>query len=143
MFRKLLNIPKSIEIDWAYPRLISSVIDKDILFDWGLYQITSKNSNKESLLYIGKAWHNFNDRIKSHNKKWLDIYDGDKYVRLGHLNTKITEKQLFDIESAIIFDLNPIHNIQSTKTDNPSDEYDIFNTGYRGKVPQFVRTKEH
>jgi hypothetical protein len=143
MFRKLLNIPKNIEIDWSYPRLISTVIDEDILFDWGLYQITSKTAQNEYLLYIGKAWLNINDRVKNHNKKWLDLYEGDKYIRLGHLNTKVTEKQLLDIESAIIFELNPIHNSQSTKTYTPSDEYDIYNIGYRGQVPQLIRTKEH
>ena len=143
MFRKLLTIPKKIEIDWSYPKLISSVIDEDVLFDWGLYQITTKMDKKEYLLYIGESWHNFNRRIKDHDKKWLDLYDGEKYVRLGHLNTKVTKKQLLDIESAIIFDIKPIQNIKSTQTYNPSDEYDIYSTHYRGKVPQLVRTKEH
>jgi hypothetical protein len=143
MFRKLLNIPKKIEIYWSYPILISSVIDDDILFDWGLYQITTKINKKENLLYIGESWHNFNDRIKAHYKKWLDLYEGDKYIRLGHLKTKVTQKQLLDIESAIIFDIKPIQNIKSTQTYNPSDEYDIYSNGWRGKVPKLVKTKEH
>ncbi len=143
MFRKLLNIPKKIEIDWSYPILISSVIDEDVLFDWGLYQISTKINKKEHLLYIGETWHNFNKRIKDHNKKWLDLYEGDKYIRLGRLKTKVTEKHLLDIESAIIFELKPTQNIKSTQTYKPSDEYNICSNGWRGKVPKLVRTKEH
>ena len=143
IIRKIFNIPKDIEIDWSYPKLISTVINEKELFNWGIYQITTKTNEIDDLLYIGKAWLNFNDRIKDHNKKWLDFYDGDKYVRLGRLNTKVKEKELLEIESAIIFELKPIQNIKSTQTYSPSDEYDIYSIGYRGQVPKLIKTKEH
>jgi predicted GIY-YIG superfamily endonuclease len=147
MLRKIFKIPKKVSIEWSYPLKVDAVLsqipdDKS----WGLYQISTKTESGITFLYIGKSWKNYHKRLKSHKsgkKAWFDNYLGEKYVRFASFHTRITEKQLDEIESAVIFETKFIENTQSTISYNVSHEYEIKSNGNRGKVPSIIKTIEH
>lgn len=121
----------------------------------GIYYISRKFGEKESILYIGKTTYNFWSRLDSHNEYWLDTYRGKKAVRLGRIISpkNISDADLKglinDAEKTIIFYLsnldehNPVANVVSTKSTNFDNVLKIKNCGYRGQLPEEIFIPEN
>ena len=116
--------------------------------DIGIYYISRKFGENQSILYIGKTTYNFGSRLESHKEYWIDTYRGEKYVRLGRIvhPKNISEEELKtlinDAERTLIFYLSNmdeyklIANIVSTKSTNFDNILKITNIGYRGQLPK-------
>lgn len=148
MFQKIKEMfifPKKITIEWSYPKKVDGVLSSPTSKDenWGLYQISTKTESEIKFLYIGKSWNDYHKRLKSHKKSWFDHYEGEKYVRFGSFRTKITEQQLDEIESAVIFQTKLIQNNKSTISYRVSNEYKISSNGNRGEVDALIETLRH
>lgn len=138
---------KRITIEWSYPIEINSILQKECMNDIGIYYISRKFGEKQSILYIGKTTYSFWSRLESHKEYWLDSYRGKKYVRLGRIihPNNISEQELKelinDAERTIIFYLSNIDghelvaNVVSTKSTNFDNILWITNVGYRGQLP--------
>lgn len=121
---------RRITIEWSYPIEINSILQKECVNDIGIYYISRKFGEKQSILYIGKTTDCFQRRLKSHKEDWLDTYRGKKFVRLGRIISpkNISEAELKelinDAERTIIFYLSNLDehelvaNVVSTKSTN-------------------------
>lgn len=139
---------RRITIEWSYPIEINSILEKESMNDIGIYYISRKFGEKQSILYIGKTTYNFRSRLQSHKEYWLDTYKGKKYVRLGRIISpkNISEQELKvlinDAERTLIFYLSNVEkcqlvaNIASTKSTNFDNILKIKNIGYRGQLPK-------
>ena len=119
---------KKIKIEWSYPVEFSAILKTEAMNDIGIYYISRKFGEKESILYIGKATYNFSTRLECHNVNKVNKYRGKKFVRLGRIvgSKKLSEKDLkeliSDAEKTIIFYLSNyvenglIDNIDCRKT---------------------------
>ena len=138
---------RKIQIEWSYPIKVDSALTKErCIQSFGIYYISRKFGNKETLLYIGLTLHqNFINRILQHHKNWMDDYRGEKYIRFGEfpIGKPVTRDMIEDIESCIIFELQPIHNINKKSSYTCKNEYEILNTRYRGVIPKEISTKNH
>lgn len=145
MLRKVFNLPKKVTIEWSNPKKVNDVLNSPTSKEenWGLYQISTKIENEKIFLYIGKSWKDYHKRLKSHRKDWFDLYEGEKYVRFGSFLTAVSEMQLDEIESAIIFETRLPQNTQSIKSYSVSHEYVIASKGKRGIVPALINTDLH
>jgi hypothetical protein len=145
MLRKLFKLPKKVTIEWSNPKKVDDVLNAPTLKEeiWGLYQISTKIDEDKIFLYIGKSWKDYHKRLKAHRREWFDQYEGEKYVRFGSFLTSITEIQLDEVESAIIFQTKLPKNIQSVNSYSVNHDYIITSTGKRGIVPQLINTEEH
>ena len=141
---------RRITIEWSYPIEVNSILQKDCMNDIGIYYISRKFGEKQSILYIGKTTYSFLSRLGSHKEYWLDTYRGKKYVRLGRIISpkNISEEELKelinDAERTIIFYLSNIDeqelvaNVASTKSTNFDNTLKITNIGYRGQLPEEI-----
>ncbi|MBP3568271.1 MAG: hypothetical protein J6K04_03800 [Lachnospiraceae bacterium] len=139
---------RRIVIEWSYPVEINSILQKECMNDIGIYYISRKFGEKQSILYIGKTTYSFFSRLESHKEFWLNTYKGKKYVRLGRIVSpkNITEdelKQLInDAERTIIYYLSNmdehelVANVVSTKSTKFDTVLKISNAGYRGQLPK-------
>lgn len=139
---------KRITVEWSYPVEINSILRKESMNDIGIYYISRKFGEKQSILYIGKTTYNFWSRLESHNKDWLNTYRGKKYVRLGrivsptHISKEELNNLINDAEKTLIYYLSNIDgyellaNISSTKSANFDKPLIISNTGNRGQLPE-------
>lgn len=139
---------KRITIEWSYPIEINNILQKECMNDIGIYYISRKFGEKQSILYIGKTTYNFKSRLESHKEYWLDTYRGKKFVRLGKIVSpkNISEEDLKtlinDAEKTMIFYLSNIdeHDLVANVVSTKSTEFDnllkITNIGYRGQLPE-------
>lgn len=138
---------KETEIKWSYPIKVDSALTKERCIDsWGIYYISRKFGSNETLLYIGLTFHqNFIHRITQHHKNWMNEYRGEKYIRFGEFpkGKNITKDMIEDVESCIIFEMQPVHNINKKSSYTCCNDYKIFNSGYRGLIPREITTKDH
>ena len=138
---------KTIEIIWSYPLKVDSALTKERCIDsWGIYYISRKFGGNETLLYIGLTFHqNFINRIIQHHKKWMSDYRGEKYIRFGEfpIGKAITKDMIEDLESCIIFEMQPLHNIHKKSSYSFTNEYKIINRGNRGFIPKEISTRNH
>lgn len=138
---------RRITIEWSYPIEINNILLKDCMSDIGIYYISRKFGEKESILYIGKSIHNFGSRLNKHKQEWLDTYRGRKYVRLGRIvrPKNISEEELKelinDAERTLIFYTSQIDNnhelvanVVSTQSTTFNNILKITNIGYRGQL---------
>jgi hypothetical protein len=110
----------------------------------GIYYISRMFGKNETLLYIGIAYkQKFKVRLNSHFQEWLHAYRGKKFVRFGEIiaNEQIARETLVDIESALIFEIEPIQNINKKCSYKYSRLYSIENKGYRGELPYIISMK--
>jgi hypothetical protein len=140
---KIVRI-KSIEINWSYPVIYENVFSSNKISEKGIYYISRKFGNKETLLYIGKTSNSFYCRLTNH-ESWVSQYRGKIYVRLGTIvSPKIYDDSLVtDIESALIFEMKPFENTCKVKSYSCETECKIINTGYKGALPSVVSMQEH
>ena len=136
---------KPVSIFWTYPNTYNKIIatKPEIVYEIGIYQITSKYKNKQKLLYIGETNTTFLSRLTQH-LSWIDDYKGTKYVRFGKLFLpKNANNFRVDIQNALIFETQPTQKIKATQTYQPLQDYNIFSYGNRGAIPALVQTVLH
>jgi len=135
------------EITWSYPRTLESALNSEIcLSGWGIYYISRKFGDKETLLYVGLTFdQTFIKRIAQHRKNWLHLYRGAIYIRFGEFTKpqSISKDLVEDVESCLIYELDPKHNICKKSYYSYSNEYIITNNGFRGVIPKQISTREH
>ena len=135
-----------IEVKWSYPKAFEKIIETEIAQSgWGIYYISRKFGENETLLYIGITYaQNFKARLDSHSWNWFKNYRGKKLIRFGEFTNKIdvSNETIVDIESALIFEISPKHNTSKKSSYKFNSLYRIKNTGYRGEVPKLVSMKE-
>ncbi len=140
-------IPGKVVIKWSYPREYYNGMFSEKSFNgWGVYCISKKKKGKEAILYIGKAYEsNFYSRMNDHDKKWVSKLLGDIVVRFGQFKRPyfVDESVVHDVESALIYEHQPIKNLKQTKNYTYSRLRNIYNKGFRGPLEQVVRIKDH
>ncbi len=72
-------------------------------------------------------------------------YRGEIYLRFGEFvkPVSITKDLIEDVESCLIYELEPKHNICKKSSYRYTNEYIITNTGFRGVVPKQISTRQH
>lgn len=137
-----------ITIKWSYPVEYDTAMQSEKKNNIGLYYISRVFGGNETLLYIGKTIHSFESRLKSHKDRFIDLYRGKKYVRLGEVvePKEVSPYELKgyinDAEKTIIFyianemkDELP-ENVTSKSSTCPDEDLIITNIGYRGVLPK-------
>lgn len=136
---------KTVKIEWSYPRAYENIFNSPKINGVGIYCLSRKYGDKETLLYIGKSNHSFKSRLNSH-QEWFEQYKGKRLVRLGIIAwpEKLDDKLTSFVESALILATEPYENTQSRKSYTYFDdcEYEIINTGYRGLLPKIIKTAD-
>lgn len=141
-----MNRQRKTEIYWSYPKTLESVLDSEICLNgWGLYYISRKFGGNETLLYIGLTFdQTYIKRIAQHRKNWLHQYRGEIYIRFGEFTKpqQIAKDLVVDVESCLIYELEPRYNTCKKSSYSFSNEYVITSNGYRGLVPKQISTRE-
>ena len=75
----------------------------------------------------------------------MNDYRGEKYIRFGEfpLGKSITKEMIEDVESCIIFEMQPTHNIYKKSSYTYNNKYQVSNRGYRGLMPREINTNNH
>ena len=139
----------TVKINWSYPVRFENIYNKDSVYGIGIYCITRKfGANKEKILYIRKTIDTFFNRLQSHEENWINNYRGTKFVRFGTIISpqKIDNDFIEDVESALIYQLRPIHNQKKIKSYTYRTDYfvKLQSNGYRGTViPEWIDAKTH
>jgi len=76
---------KRVSVVWSYPKELSRHWDNEALLGRGLYYISRKFGNKETLLYFGQTYDSYYTRLLCHDLNWLYNYRGKKLFRLGEV----------------------------------------------------------
>ena len=137
---------KTITIKWSYPREFENAKETELSYEgYGIYCISRKFGGNETILYIGKTDKRFRDRLKNHKKDWMSNYRGEKIVRFGTITKPVTVTSTIinDVESAIIYDIDPKHNKSKRKGYSYFEDYILYNQGYRGKLPKIIDIRNH
>lgn len=75
---------------------------------WGAY---SGNEHPEKVLYIGKTFRTFSQRIAEHQAYWIPELRGKIFVRFGTISPNTYDNKLLeDIESVLIYHEQPEEN---------------------------------
>lgn len=130
---------KTIKINWSYPILYANIFSSNKINDKGIYYLSRKFGDKETLLYIGKTNNSFYNRLYSH-KDWLNEYRGKVFVRLGIIVSPKTydDNIITDVESALIYEMKPFENTDKVNGYHYLTECEIINTGYKGLLPPII-----
>ena len=141
---------RRINVDWTYPREYNSAINSDHSIGQGLYQITRKIGDNETLLYIGIVTSKERDlyqRLEEHRTKWLDEVRGTIIIRFGRIvpcqGLTIDEKLIDEVESLLIFETQAKINIQKKQSYTVRHDIEVTNTGNYGKLPKVIDSNEH
>jgi len=135
---------KTVKINWSYPVLYENIFSSIRVNEKGIYYLSRKFGDKETLLYIGKTSNSFYNRLNSH-KYWLNLYRGKLFVRLGIIISPKTydDSLITDVESALIYEMQPFENTDKTNGYYYLNECKIVNIGYRGLLPPVISMREH
>ena len=135
---------KTVKINWTYPVLYENIFSSIKVSEKGIYYLSRNFGDKETLLYIGKTSNSFYNRLNSH-KYWLNLYRGKLFVRLGIIISPKTydDSLITDVESALIYEMQPFENTDKTNGYYYLNECKIVNTGYRGLLPPVISMREH
>ena len=132
---------------WYPPRTLQTVYNSKIcISSWGLYAISRTFGGKETLLYVGLTFDQcFMHRIIKHEMNWFKSYRGTYLVRFGEFQKPcyITKDLVEDVESALIYELKPKHNISKKYSYTFINRYRVFNIGFRGLLPKEVCMLSH
>ena len=138
---------KKVVIDWSYPICYGHAYEKEVMLNKGLYYISRLFGDKETLIYIGKTMDCYWNRLKSHEENWLNDVKGQKYVRFGIIKTPEDYDNDFleDVESAIIYEMQPKYNYMKTCSYTYRSGYllNIENSGYHGVLPRYINSEDH
>ena len=135
---------KSVKVDLSYPVLYENVFHSPRINDIGLYYLSRRFGDNETLLYIGKTSSSFYNRLLSH-KEWFEQYKGKRLVRLGIIvqPKNYDDGLIADIESALIHEMQPFENTDKKNWYSFYNMCEITNTGYRGLLPTTIFMKDH
>lgn len=138
---------RTVVIQWRYPTLLENIREHNVIQNIGIYCIYRKFGNKMSLLYIGKTSYSFQSRISAHEKQWLYELRGQVYIRFGTIQspTLINDDLLEDVESALIYGVQPPYNEKKRNNYTYKTDYYVYinNKGFRGDLPQIIDAREH
>lgn len=143
-------IMEKVTILWKGPHSVTSAIEQlrnDM--DFGIYLITRKWGNAETLLYIGLVyWRCFAERIADHRREWLyDLrgFSGIR-VRIGRIRLgsgKIHSiERAEDIECLLIYVHQPQENTQCISSYN-GRELKIINLGRKGPLEKEIYSENY
>lgn len=134
---------ESIIINWRGPYNILKILYADIELDKGIYLITRKWGESETLLYIGSTKRILIKRITEHQRDWLSEVKGFIKIRHGIVclseDQKFSVKRLKDVEALLIHHHGPLINTVNTVSYNGRD-LEVINTGRRGPLKPRVST---
>lgn len=139
---------KIIRINWNKPTELDEAIESDLTDTQGLYYISRVFGNKETSLYLGIAteYNTVRNRLKCHENKWLNLYRGKKYVRIGQIvYPKNYDSSIIQhAESAIIYEHRDIFidNTCKKKSYSYTDLYRIENEGDIFELKPIIRMHE-
>lgn len=133
-----------VKIEWSYPRTYDNIFYSPQINDIGIYCLSRKYGENETLLYIGKTNHSFYSRLSSH-QFWFEQYKGKLIVRLGIITqpSKYDNELIEDIESAIIYEIKPLENTDKINGYTCWNVCEIENSGYRGLLPRIIDMRNH
>ena len=146
---------KNVTIEWKKPRLLDkkSPLDREWydgqLENIGLYYISRTHGNSKKLRYIGKTSDSFYTRLFYHRESWLYYVCGKIYVRLGYIvkpafRSSLNMAQLIkDVESALIYEMQPPDNKAGLISYTPHHLYRIKNIRYKGALPTTISMRAH
>lgn len=144
---------KTIRISWQYPILLDDVSESSFKDCKGIYAISRKwgektsDAREENLLYIGKTERNFEQRMLEHQQFKLADTRGNIYVRFGIIKKDISSEILDDIESALIYELQPKMNDSKMQSYRYKSNYYVYiiNYGFRGVglIDKVIDAKTH
>ncbi|MBU5428413.1 hypothetical protein KQI41_18650 [Tissierella pigra] len=135
---------KTIKIHWSYPIIYQNIFYSDGIYGKGIYYISRKFGNNETLLYIGKTSSSFYNRLSCH-KYWIDQYRGKVFIRLGEIISPkcCNDGIITDVESTLIYEMKPIENTDKINGYYYSNLCKIINTGYKGILPTIITMEDH
>lgn len=138
-----MNI-RNITLEWSYPKRLENIFDDERVYDKGIYCIYRRFGGNDTLIYIGKTKDSFFNRLSCHCENWINKYRGEKFVRLGVIvSPQVYDDQIIeDVESALIYEMQPLHNTDKCKTYHYTYECKVKNTRYRGHLPEEVSMRE-
>ena len=139
----------NIFIRWTYPKEIYSAWNSEDSYGRGVYQITRKFGNKNTLLYIGlvkKANRHFYERLDEH-WPWLESIRGKVYISFGIIQPRqglrITEDMIETIEGVLIWEYQPVLNDKKLNSFTIHKDMIIHSYGYRGFIDRVLETKDY
>lgn len=154
--------PRTVIINWSYPRLLRDIETSPYANDIGIYFVTRKTTyrgiSREYVVYIGKTHQDFVTRMRQHFKKGkLPNNSSNYFVRLGRIEllTPLSDEDMKilirDVESGLIFhlknymDIDQRYMINVSQTSSYTALYGlrIENHGKHGVLPSLVDTNEH
>ncbi len=125
--------------------LVDSFLDRYLEHDREfLYYIISRPKVNRKVLYIGQSTFSIRNRIQSHRRNWLYDHFGDHKVSLGFFERpwRVGRDIIDDAEKALIFYKKPPENRREKYSITLNRNYIIYNTGYRGLLPQELDTRD-
>ena len=144
-----MSRPKTIELNWTYPKIFGSAWESEQSYGRGIYQISRLFGTNETLLYIGLVkgeLRNFYERLNKHSG-WLQNVRGTIYIRFGKVVLRrgftLTEKIIETIDGVLIYQHQPFKNTSKMKSYSIDHHLQITNTGYHGHMNKFIDTREH
>lgn len=141
-------VKKKILLNWSEKINVYDYMNHSLASDYGIYMITriwGTNSEKEypeKLLYIGKTSGSFIQRLKDHTSYWIPELRGRVLVRFAPVH--LADNELEDIESALIYEAQPVENTSKMKGYTFRSEYlfEITNVGDIGPLPKVVNAAD-
>jgi len=131
---------QTVALDWSYPQEIENFKFSHYEDMMGIYMITRKFGNNESIIYVGKTKRPVVRRLYEHEHKDLSCWTkkrGTKHVRFAKVHKEGLDNELLldCVESAIIQSLvedevYTLTNKDKLKTCTAYYKLRIKNTGY-------------
>lgn len=119
---------------------------RKLAYERGIYVITRKWGNSESLIYVCRSKRSLIERINCHKRDWLTELRGSLFIRYAVIDLQpgqiFSQKRLADVESLLITTHKPPHNVVNYYYYNGRDKLTVTNTGRRGPLSMEVSTLE-
>lgn len=133
-----------ITINWHGPYQLSRAHLPEIAEENGIYVITRKWGNSETLIYIGRTKRGLYQRISEHEKSWLCDFRGCLQVRYGVLSLQLGQRfslqRLADVEALLIVWHKPQENTVNKDYYYGRERLKVANIGRRGPLCVEVST---
>jgi hypothetical protein len=134
---------RAFTLTWTGPYTVDSDDLRALADRSGVYAITQRRWWRKTLLYIGMTYfQGFYKRITQHRRGWLSEVRGKVRVRVATVvpqrGSRISEKNLRDIEALLIFAHQPSRATRGTKNYNGRPGLRVVNRGRRGELAKRV-----
>jgi hypothetical protein len=146
---------KKVTVEWTKPRFLDKTIPFDKkwydgqLYNIGIYYISRTHGKNKTLLYIGQTSDSFYNRFIAHQVNWLYQVRGKIFVRFGYIIKPMNKPNLDipqiirDVESAIIYEMQPPYNSIGKNSYSPKHLYEVTNIRYKGELPDIISMRTH